>query len=299
LPSLTARVVQGLAGAIFRGRLAQGDEAELRKALEQGRRSGAGDPPASFYKRCAVQVRQVGGHRIYHVRPRGDAPLRGQLLYLHGGGYVNPPAGLHWAFIAKLAKTLGVACSVPRYPLAPEHLCDEGISFVVDEYRRLETEHGAQNLLVMGDSAGGGLALATVQQVAAKPTGLMLNAPWLDAGASDPSQIEIERREWLLNRFVLRTWGQWWAGPRELTDPMVSPLFGDLSQLPPTLLIAGSADILVADARRLAAAAPDEVTYIEEAGLMHVYPLMPFFPETRRAWREIGAFVDRVLPPKR
>ncbi len=293
MPSLTARTVQSLMGAAFGGRRAQ-DEAALRKALE-GRPTG--DPPRSLYRQCAVEVRAVGDRRIFTVRPRDAATVRGRMLYLHGGGYVNPPAFVHWWFIAKLVKTLGVACSVPLYPRAPEHACDEGIAFAGDVYRQLVSEVGAENLLVMGDSAGGGLALAVLQQEAAAPAGLILNAPWLDAGVTDPSQIEIERSDWLLNRFTLRTWGQWWAGPRALSDPLVSPLFGDLSRLPPTLVLAGSADILVADARRLAAAAPGKVTYVEEEGLMHVYPLMPFFPETRRAWREIERFVDGVLLP--
>jgi monoterpene epsilon-lactone hydrolase len=295
LPSLTAHTVQSLMGAVFSGRQPN-DEAALRKALAPGRRPSAGNPPASFFKQCAVEVREVGGNQVFTARPRGGGPVRGQVFYLHGGGYVNPPAFLHWWFVAKVVKTLGVVVTVPRYPLAPEHHCDESIAFAVGEYRRLEGAYGAQNLVVMGDSAGGGLALAVAQQVETKPAGLMLDAPWLDAGVSDPSQVEIGKGDWLLNSFTLRTWGQWWAGPRDLSDPMVSPLFGDLSQLPPTLVFCGSADILVADARRLAAAAPDKVTYIEEAGLMHVYPMMPFFPEARRAWVEIERFVDVVLP---
>ena len=255
----------------------------------------AGDPPTGLHKQCSIGVRQAGEHRIFTVRPREDGPVRGQILYLPGGGYVNPPSFLHWWFIAKLVKTLGVVCSVPLYPLAPEFECDAGIAFASEAYLQLVSEHAAQDLVVMGDSAGGGLALAMLQQVGAMPAGLILNAPWLDASVSDPSQIEIERDEWLLNRFTLRTWGKWWGGPRHLRDPMVSPLFGDLSRLPPTLLLCGSADILVADARRLAAAAPGKIEYIEEEGLMHVYPLLPFLPETRRAWNEIGRFVDTQI----
>ena len=278
--------------AVFSAQLAH-DEATLRK----GRSKVSGDPPASLSKQCAVDVQDVDGHRIFTVRPRDGGPVRGHVLYLHGGGYVNPPAFLHWWFIARLVKTLGVVCTVPLYPRAPEHQCDAGIAFAGEVYRQLVSEHGAQNLVVMGDSAGGGLALAMLQQGETAPAGLILNAPWLDAGVSDPSQVEIERGDWLLNRFTLRTWGQWWAGSRDLRDPMVSPLFGELSQLPPTLTFCGSADILVADARRLTAAAPGKVRYVEEDGLMHVYPLIPFFPETRRAWREIERFVDGVLTP--
>jgi len=294
MPSLAARAFQSLMRAAFSGRLPH-DEAPLRKAVRQVRRRSAGDPPASLGRQCAVEVRQAGEHRIFTVRPRHDGPVRGQVFYLPGGGYVNPPAFLHWWFVARLVKTLGLACTVPLYPLAPEHTCDEGVAFAVDAYHRLVSEHGAQNLLVMGDSAGGGLALAMLQQAKTAPAGLLLNAPWLDASVSDPCQLEIERSEFLLNRFTLRTWGAWWAGSRGLADPMVSPLFGDLSALPPTLLLCGSADILVADARRLAAAAPGVVRYVEEEGLMHVYPLIPFLPEARRAWLEIGRFVDGVL----
>jgi acetyl esterase/lipase len=282
-------------GALLSGRLARTDEAALRKALAGSRRPGAGDPPASLFRRFAVEVRETSGHRIYTVRPSASGPGRGQILYLHGGGYVNPPAFLHWWFIARLVNTLGVVCTVPRYPLAPEHTCDLGVSFASEAYRRLVEEHGAENLLVMGDSAGGGLALAMLQQGGTPPAGLILNSPWLDASVSDPSQVEIERHEWLLNRLTLRTWGRWWAGSRDLRDPMVSPLFGDLTMIPQTLLLAGSADILVADARRLADAAPDRIKYIEAEGLMHVYPLFPFFPETRRAWNEIRAFADGQL----
>jgi monoterpene epsilon-lactone hydrolase len=292
--SLTARAVQSLMRVLLSGRQAT-DEAQLQKAVQTGRRPGAGEPPASFHKQCAVEVREVAGHKVFTARPQGGGPARGQILYLPGGGYVNPPSILHWWFIAKLVRTLGVTCTVPLYPLAPEHQCDESLAFTGDVYRRLVTEHGADKIVVMGDSAGGGLALALLQQTGITPAGLMLDAPWLDASVSDPSQVEIGRGDWLLNAFTLRTWGRWWGGGRDLENPMVSPLFGDLSLLPPTLMFCGSLDILVADARRLAAAAPGKVRYIEALGLMHVYPLMPFFPEARSAWLEIEPFVGRVL----
>jgi acetyl esterase/lipase len=118
--------------AAFSRQLAH-DEAALRK----GRSRAAGDPPRSLYKQFTVDVGQAGDHRTFTVRPGHDGPVRGQILYLHGGGYVNPPAFLHWWFIARLVKTLGVACTVPLYPRAPEHQCDEGIAFASEAYRRL------------------------------------------------------------------------------------------------------------------------------------------------------------------
>lgn len=291
MPSLTTRSLQALLRFTHGGNLPR-DQAALSKI----RRTAARDPAPGSYRGCVVEVHDKQGFPVFAIRPRGDAPVRRHILYFHGGGYVNPPSFLHWWFVVRLAKALDAEVTVPRYPLAPEHKCDESIAFAGDIYRGLAEREGADKLLVMGDSAGGGLALAVLQHTAIMPAGLVLNAPWLDASVCDPSQVEIERGEWLLNRVMLRGWGRYWAGARDLQDPMVSPLFGDLSILPPTLMFCGSTDILVADARRLTAAAPDKVRYIEEEGLMHVYPLLPLFPEAKRAWREIVEFAKQVLP---
>ena len=91
LASLTARVFQSLLGVVASANLAR-DEATLRKAVEKGRRADTGQPPPNFYKACQVEVREVGGSRIFTARPKGGGPVRGHVLYLHGGGYVNGPA---------------------------------------------------------------------------------------------------------------------------------------------------------------------------------------------------------------
>jgi monoterpene epsilon-lactone hydrolase len=291
LASLTARLFQSCLKMALARQMPR-DEPGLLKA----RRNGGG-PSASMRRRFIVETQDMAGRLIVTVRPK-LRPVRGYALYFHGGGYANGPAFLHWRFVAHLVKTFDLECTVPLYPLAPEHRCDAGVAFASDAYRAVLAERGPDRLIVLGDSAGGGLALATIQHTSVVPAGLILNAPWLDASVSDPTQPEIERSDWLLNRFILRTWAKWWAGSRYLEDPMVSPLFGDLLRLPKTLMFAGSADILVADARRLVNAAPAKVRYVEETGLMHVYPLFGFLPETRRAWREIGVFVDAVLPPE-
>jgi acetyl esterase/lipase len=237
-----------------------------------------------------VETRETAGHKVFTIRPRGR-DVRRHIFYLHGGGYVSGPSVLHWRLIARFARTFDARCVVPRYPLAPATTCEEGMAFVSAAYHELVAEVGAENIVVAGDSAGGGLALALLQHTGLKPAGLILNAPWLDVSVCDPSQPALERDDFLLNCFVLRTWGQWWAGTRDVRDPLVSPLFGDLARLPKTLVLCGSHDVLVADSRRLAAAAPDKVEYIEEAGMMHAYPLFYTFPETKRAWREMQRFV--------
>jgi len=112
-----------------------------------------------------------------------------------------------------------------------------------------------------------------------------------------PSLRDIRAMKDQCQREGLAAAGRWYAGPLAVDDPRVSPLHGDLAGLPPTLMLCGTRDILIADARNLAARARAEsapVTYHEEPGLMHVYPLL-MFPESRRAQASIVHFVrERV-----
>ena len=113
------------------------------------------------------------------------------------------------------------------------------------------------------------------------PPALVLLSPWLDVTMTDPAQIELEKVDPLLVRAGPKAAGRWYAGAMSTTDPRVSPLYGEIAGLPPILMFCGTHDILLTDARRLAARAAAEggdVEYHEEPGLMHVYPLL-FFPE--------------------
>jgi acetyl esterase/lipase len=153
----------------------------------------------------------------------------------------------------------------------------------------------------MGDSAGGGLAASISMQAAnvglSRPAALVLLSPWLDVTMTDPSQEGIEKVDPLLSRWGPKAAGRWYAGSMSTADPRVSPLYGEIARLPPTLMFCGSHDILVADARRLVARAADEaaeIEYHEKAGLMHAYPLF-FFPESRQARDRITHFVSSTV----
>jgi acetyl esterase/lipase len=222
------------------------------------------------------------------------------VIYLHGGAYVADIVQQHWRFIARMADRLGMRFVVPLYPLAPENQCLAVTSFVLGVYRDVLASQGPSRLFLMGDSAGGGLALSLAMQVASaalpKPAGLVLISPWLDVTMTAARQEEIERVDSMLMRPGVRAAGRWYAGSLPTKDPRVSPLFGELVGLPPILMFCGTHDILVADARRLALRAEvdgADIEYHEEPGLMHVYPLL-FFPESRKAQDEIARFVSRL-----
>jgi monoterpene epsilon-lactone hydrolase len=276
-------------------------------------RIGPVPPPRAMRRRVDVSSRLYRGREVFTIRPksrtirpksRGDrndrADQPGQVLYFHGGAFVEGIFWWHWYFITRMVERLGMTFTVPLYPLAPEHDAATIGAFTLDLYRELLTDR-PEPLVVMGDSAGGGLAVALIQQAVASgltaPAAQVLLSPWLDLTMTDPAQEALEGIDPLLSRAGPEAAGRWYAGAWPTTDPRVSPMFGDIAALPRTLLICGTHDILITDARRfraLAGAAGVPVEYHEEYGLIHAYPLL-FFPESRKARERILHFVIGAL----
>jgi epsilon-lactone hydrolase len=278
-------------------------------------RVGPVAPPWALLRRFDVRSHLHHGREVFTVgprpgrRPRNDGAVqpgqqpgqqRGQVLYLHGGAFVEGIFFWHWYFIARMVERLGMTFTVPLYPLAPEHDAATIGAFALDLYRQLLADR-PEPWVIMGDSAGGGLATALTQQATAAgltpPAALVLLSPWLDLTMTDPAQEALEKVDPLLSRAGPEAAGRWYAGAWPTTDPRVSPMFGDIAALPRTLLFCGTHDILVTDARRftaLAKAAGVPIEYHEEEGLIHAYPLL-FFPESRKARDRIMQFVNEAL----
>jgi acetyl esterase/lipase len=270
-------------------------------------RIGPVPPPRAMLRRFNVTSTRHDGREVFTVGPkpgrrrRDEQPAQpGQVLYLHGGAFVEGPFRWHWHFVARMVERLGMTFTVPLYPLAPEHDAATIGGFTLDLYGQLLGER-SEPWVIMGDSAGGGLAAALTQQAAMaglpSPAALVLLSPWLDLTMTDPEQEGLERVDPLLSRAGPEAAGRWYAGDWPTTDPRVSPMFGDIAVLPRTLLFCGTSDLLVADARRftaLAGAAGVPVEYHEEEGLIHAYPLL-FFPESRKARDRITHFVNDAV----
>ncbi|MGU3360281.1 alpha/beta hydrolase fold domain-containing protein [Methylobacterium sp. M6A4_1b] len=258
-------------------------------------------PTPALRRTLTVTWETRDGFEVFHLAPRTGARA-GRVIYLHGGAYTSPITRIHWRFVARLVAATGLTVTVPLYPLTPEHACADICAFAAAVYRACAQADPAAPIALMGDSAGGGLALSLAMQLRdgagqTGPAGLVLISPWLDVTTSDPSQARIEPLDVMLMRPGLRTLGRWYAGDRDPADERVSPLFGTLRGLPPIELFCGTHDILVADARRLAARARAEeapLAYHEEPGLMHVYPLLGL-PESRRAEARIRAFLQERM----
>lgn len=207
--------------------------------------AGAGRLPRDV----SVARAGLGGRTALRVEPAGADPAKAVLL-LHGGGYNIGSPRSHRALAAHLAAGAGAPVYVLDYRLAPEHPHPAALDDAVAAYRALR-ESGAQ-VSVAGDSAGGGLALALAMRLREEgtelPAALALISPWADlsTGSSGSSG-----RDLLLRSSSLRAWAHRY-GAGDLQEPAVSPLYGDLTGLPPTLIHVSAGEILEPDVHRLA-----------------------------------------------
>lgn len=269
------------------------------RTVDAGMRSMADAIPAAPIPddlRERSTVAPLAGGDLVTVRPAdGVVQPPGALVYLHGGAFVNGIQPQHWSLVAHLADATHREVHVARYPLAPAHDVTDARAYLVALHERLAPQ---APLHVLGDSAGGTLTLLLAQAHAGDGTiaGLTLIAPWLDLSMENPQIEPLERRDPWLTRAGMRPIAAHWVAGRDLTDPQVSPLYGDLTRLPPTLVLVGSRDICRPDCDRLRELTPDAVdlTLHVEPGSPHDYPLLPT-PEGRRAVAAITEHVLRTL----
>ncbi len=263
-----------------------------------GRRPFVSAEPGSEVADVAVVTRTSrAGHAVWHLEPRDGRVGAPHVLYLHGGAYVGGFESVHWHFIAQLVRRTGASVSAPEYPLAPGSTVPTTLAWTVDLHADLVA--AGRPLVVMGDSAGAGLALSVAvaarDQRLAPPARLVLLSPWLDVGMTSAAGVDLDRRDHILSRASLLHAGRLYAGAEGVNDPRASPLFADLSGLPPTTVYCGGDDQLVADARRLATVAASlpawELSIREASGMVHVWTFFDFLPEAKEA---LDAIVHEV-----
>jgi monoterpene epsilon-lactone hydrolase len=252
-----------------------------------------------FGRRYAVVREELpAGFPSYTVTRRGSTPTR-TVVYVHGGGFVAPIDPFQVRYAARLASGLGARVVMPDYPLTPEHTWRDSLEPIVALVQRLLAE-SPDGVVLAGDSAGGGLALAVALTVrdrgGPQPTHLLLVSPWVDLTTSTPETHDVTQDDPWLFIGKMAAYAEWWAGsPDDVGRPEVSPALGDLAGLPPALMFFGTRDSLWPGGRLLVRRAEEAgwpLTYVEEPGLLHVYPLLPFIPEARRAWRTTKEFLQ-------
>ena len=210
-----------------------------------------GIPPFFFKHGLDVTHTEIGGMPIVTFTPPESTGK--VVVAIHGGAYVGRATIFHWWTYADMARQRGATVVVPDYTLAPVGTAETEVVRMTDFISQMIDEHGTENVSVLGDSAGGGLALlaaqALVRRGSSMPGRLVLLAPWLDVSMSDPRSAQAD--DPLLDVANAAKDGRLWAGNLSTKDPLASPLFGSFEGLPPTAVYSSSRDMLAIDALRL------------------------------------------------
>lgn len=256
-------------------------------------------------KRVKVESTTVAGLYAEWLRPQG-APDDKVLLYLHGGAYVLGSCQSHRSMVSHIARASGINALLPEYRLAPEHKFPAAIEDTVAVYRvLLASGISPENIVIAGDSAGGGLTVATLLSLRHTgdplPAAAILLSPFLDVTASGESATTRADRDPWFHAGDLDVVVRHYCRADEVKNPLVSPVFANVAGLPPVYIQVGDDEILLSDSTRFAdkmRAAGGTVEIEIWPGMWHVFQLfVGKMPEARQAINKIGDYLRVLYPP--
>ncbi|MCF7833044.1 MAG: alpha/beta hydrolase [Candidatus Marinimicrobia bacterium] len=252
----------------------------------------AAKPPKIMENMFSISTENAFSRNIWTLAPFQNRN-KYHILFLHGGSYTVNITPVHWFLIGALINKLQCTVIVPDFPLAPEHNAEDVFEMMVPVYKGLVEKVGSKRLILMGDSSGGGLALALSQNLhengIQQASGLFLLSPWLDVNMDNPEIQSIDKLDPILNIKGLIDCGIAYAGELDRKNYLISPLFGSMEGLPPIKLFVGTHDILMPDCRKFKEKAENtglDLDYHEIKGLLHDGMLYPT-PEGKLCRAEI------------
>ena len=272
--------------------------AERRQRLDE---IGAAWPPAADVRFSSVNMDGVPGE--WSVAPDSDSTRA--LIFFHGGGYCSGSIQSHRAMVAEAGRSAKVRTLAVGYRLAPENPFPAAFEDAMTAWRFLRCQGiPAERIAVGGDSAGGNLSLELALRLRdsneGSPACLWLVSPWTDLTMSGSTLASKDSIDPIIHKGYLGELADAWLADRvDRADPRVSPLFADLRGLPPTLIQVGSAETLLDDAVRLAAAAgaaDSAVTLEIWPDMIHAWPLWNArLSAGRQALSHAGSFIRSHL----
>lgn len=233
-----------------------------------------------------------------------ETPAR-VILYLHGGAFFMGSPASYRNRTMRLSYRCHAEVFVPAYRLAPENPFPAAFDDALAAWSLVKTVRQDAALFVAGDSAGGGLSLSLLVRLRdlglAMPKGAILLSPWTDLTVSGASVDGNLGKDLWFTRKHLETWASYYLDRADGRAPYASPVFADLSGLPPLLLLVGENELLLDDALRVRDAATRKGTaasVLIGKGMQHDWPLtLPWLDESRAAWGAIRTFVEQHSPP--
>lgn len=200
---------------------------------------------------CKVEAKQFMERNIFILTPQDIEKTNLTILYFHGGAYMAEATQAHWDFLEKIANDTGATIIFPDYPLSPKYSYKDVFRMVVPLYKEVIDRISPENLVIMGDSAGGGLSLALEERLCEDsiemPEKTILISPWLDVRLTNPKIDEVQKFDKQLNKETLKLAGLAYAREDGIDSYLVNPIDGDLSDLRNVIIYTGTYDILNPD----------------------------------------------------
>ncbi len=298
MSSLRAKMMRAVTGAWFRSVNAERADVQRMRTVWHALAN-------TLWTASGVDVRRTefAGMRSEWLTPQ--APARGKaMLYLHGGAYVFGNCTTHRQLVSYVARSCGVRALVIEYRLAPENPFPAAIDDSLAAYRALRDDgYGPGDIVLAGDSAGGGLVMALLLSLRdageEMPAGAVLLSPWLDLTASGESMTTRAKRDPWFKPPDMPIIASYYCAEDEYRNPLVSPVFANVEGLPPIYIQVGDDEILLSDSTRIAdniEAAGGNVTLEVWPDMFHVFQVFVHqMPESRAAIDKLVPFVKSRL----
>jgi len=293
-------------GHLFRGKLKKEKFTlntsiiEFRHLCERGAQKHS-----NILREVTVQEQIINNIKSEWLIPK-SANSEKLILYVHGGGYVSGSCSDHRRFVSRFAKITGITILIYEYRLAPEYPFPAALDDSLKIYQwLLLSGFEPKNIVIAGESAGGGLTLAILlalkDQNIPQPKAAVAISPWTDLTCSSDSYFTKNK----VSPAPFNSWNVFsrhYIGDNQATNPLISPLFGDLKDLPPIFINSGVNDELYEDGEKFYLKAKEagvDITFKAGEGMVHCYPLLaPMFREATESINEIVLFIRKHLMDK-
>lgn len=216
---------------------------------------------------CEVSTQKYKERKVFVVTPKEQNETKYTILYIHGGSYVAEVTKNHWEFIKQIAIDINATIIVSDYPLTPKYTYKEVFEMMEPLYKDIVEKVDLKRFLIMGDSAGGGLALALEEKLSQEgismPEKTILISPWLDVRLNNQKIEEVQKKDKELSKTKLQLAGIAYAGEDGINSYLVNPIDGDLSKLKNITIFTGTNDILNPDVHIIQERAKEQGVTIE------------------------------------
>ncbi len=212
--------------------------------------------PQKANESCDIETKEFMSRKIFIIKPKTEQLSKKVILYFHGGAYVAEATTLHWDFLEKLANDTKSTIVMPDYPLTPKYTYKDVFNMVEPLYKEIISKVDVKNLVMMGDSAGGGITLALAEKISQNniqlPSKTILISPWLDVTLTNEKIKEVQKNDKDLNKEKLLIAGISYARDEEgMKSYLVKPINGPISKLKNVIIYTGTYDILNPDTHLL------------------------------------------------